>query len=377
MRIVFFIYSIGGGGAERVMVNLANYWAGTGRDITIVTQVPLSHDEYKLHPAVKRISLNLATESANALQGMAMNVRRITALRRVLRQIQPDIAIGFMTTANIVLGLAAWGLPHLITIGTEHIHPPMLFAGRVWEFLRKYTYGNLAAVTALSEKTAAWLQANTNARCVPVITNMAIWPLPVQEPIITPGSIIADKRRVALAAGRLSRQKGYDLLIDAFYRLADKYRDWDLVILGEGSERPVLERKIAALGLGSRVKLPGHAGNLRDWYERSAIFVLSSRHEGYPGVLTEAMVHGLPAVSFDCDTGPRDIIRPEMDGILVPNGDIEALSSAMERLICDPELRRKFESGALASRERFSIDRIVAAWDKLFSDLGVRRDCIT
>ena len=101
---------MGSGGAERVSANLANYWATKGWDITIVTLSQQSLDFYELHPAVKRIALELAGESANVLAGLWQNIRRVIALRRVLRQIQPDIALGMMTTANVLLALAAWGL---------------------------------------------------------------------------------------------------------------------------------------------------------------------------------------------------------------------------------------------------------------------------
>jgi len=134
-------------------------------------------------------------------------------------------------------------------------------------------------------------------------------------------------RRIVLAVGRFTKVKGFDLLIKAFAGIAIAYADWDLVILGEGPERSDLEAQVEALGLGHRVKLPGRAGNMPDWYARADLFVMSSHFEGFPLVLVEAMAHGCPAVSFDCDTGPRDIIRDEMDGRLVrPVSDTGAVS---------------------------------------------------
>ena len=158
MRLLIFIGSMSSGGAERVSANLANYWATKGWEITIVTLAQQSLDFYELHPAVKRIALELTGESASVLAGLWQNIRRVIALRRVLRQIQPDIALGMMTTANVLLALAAWGLPTLRTIGAEHTHPPQAPLGYLWETLRCHTYGLLNAVTALTSEGKDWIK---------------------------------------------------------------------------------------------------------------------------------------------------------------------------------------------------------------------------
>ena len=137
MRLLFFIHSLSGGGAERVTVNLANHWAAKGWQITIVTLAPLSLDFYKLDPAVERIALELAGESRNVLAGLWKNVQRVRALRQVLRQVQPDIALAVMSTANVILALATRGLANLCAIGAERTHPPQFPLGAQWEALRK------------------------------------------------------------------------------------------------------------------------------------------------------------------------------------------------------------------------------------------------
>ena len=133
-----------------------------------------------------------------------------------------------------------------------------------------------------------------------------------------PDSVCRPGRKVLLAVGRLEVEKGFDWLIDAFSALATKYPEWDLVILGEGSLRATLEKQVQTSGLARRVFLPGRVGNVGDWYERANLYVMSSRFEGFGNTLGEAMAYGLPAVSFDCETGPRNIIRHETDGLLVP-----------------------------------------------------------
>ena len=369
MRLLFFIHSLSCGGAERVTANLANYWAAKGWHITIVTLAPLSLDFYGLHPAVGRIALELATESRNVLAGLWKNLHRVRALRGVMRHVQPDIALAAMSTANVVLALATWGLVNVRAIGSEHTHPAQRPLGALWGALRRSTYGELTAVVALTKESAEWLRTHTRAQRVPIIPNMAGWPLPVQAPRLIPEATHLADRRILLAVGRLSKEKGFDWLVEAFTALAWKYYDWDLVILGEGPERQALEAQVQAARLDARVFLYGRVGNVGEWYERADLYVTSSRLEGFPLTLAEALAHGLPAVSFDCDTGPRDIIRPEIDGLLVPPADVDALIAALDRVMGDTDLRVQFGTRAIEARERFSVQKIAGIWEKLFVEV--------
>jgi glycosyltransferase involved in cell wall biosynthesis len=167
----------------------------------------------------------------------------------------------------------------------------------------------------------------------------------------------------------LVKLKGFDRLLEAFTSLVRKHENWDLAILGEGSERGALESQVLAAKLDGRVVLPGQAGNVGEWYERADLYVMCSHFEGFPNTLAEAMAHGLPTVSFDCDTGPRDIIRHEIDGLLVPPGDVAGLSAALDRLMGDAALRTRFAARALEVRKRFSIERIAGMWEELFAEV--------
>lgn len=131
-----------------------------------------------------------------------------------------------------------------------------------------------------------------------------------------------------LAVGRLVEGKGFGPLIETFSRLAQDFPDWMLVILGEGPDREALEHQVQSVGLVGRIRLPGQAGNASRWYKAADLYVMSSRSEGFPNTLIEAMTHGLPTASFDCDTGPRNIIHHGMDGLLVPACDMRARYAA-------------------------------------------------
>jgi glycosyltransferase involved in cell wall biosynthesis len=366
MRLLIYIHSLENGGAERVVANLANYWVSVGWEITVVTVAAQAKDFYALDPAVRRISLDLAGSSRNVLAGFLRTARRAQALRRILQRIQPDVALSAMHTANVILALAARGLPHLRAIGSEHNFPPKAPMGVIIETMRRYAYGHLAAVVALTQECADWLAAHSHARRVVVIPNPVSWPLSNHEPQVSPAACCAPGRRVLLGVGRLSEEKNFSSLIDIFSRLAPGHPDWDLVILGQGPLRDALHAQVQAAGLEQRIFLPGSVGNIGDWYERAAMYVMSSDFEGFPNTLVEAMAYGLPAVSFDCDTGPRDIIRHDVDGLLIAPGDTGGMESALGKLMVDEQLRADFARRAIDARERFSMQKISCMWEDVF-----------
>lgn len=366
MKLLICIHSLNSGGAERVTVNLANHWAAQGWKVTIVTLAPLSEDFYELSPLVTRIALALDGDSRNSLVGMVQNLRRVLAIRRVLRQIQPDIALGMMTTANVLLALAALGLTRIRTAGSERTHPPQNPLGTLWERLRSYSYARLDAVVAQTNESAEWLKAHTHAQRVVVIPNPVGWPLASHLPQLAVKNVCRTGRSMLLAVGRLSDEKQFGLLLDCFRSLASRHPDWDLVILGEGPLRSALELQIKESGLEQRIFLPGKAGNVGDWYQHADLFVLSSRFEGFPNTLVEAMAYGLPVVSFDCDTGPRDIIRHQVDGLLVAPMNTDSLTAALDQLLGDGALRQRFAAQAVAVRERFAIEGVAKQWERLF-----------
>ncbi|UGA39381.1 glycosyltransferase [Chromobacterium haemolyticum] len=153
----------------------------------------------------------------------------------------------------------------------------------------------------------------------------------------------------------------------AFSQLATRYPDWDLIILGQGEQRHILQELVQENMLENRIKMPGRAGNMADWYMRAQLYVMSSSVEGFPNTLIEAMGHGCPVISYDCDTGPRDIIRNGLDGLLVsPVGDIDQLKFSMESMMENDELRNKMGKRAIEVRERFSYQKVVAMWECQF-----------
>lgn len=358
------IHSLSGGGAERVATDLAAFWVQRGCHVSVVTQSDPSTDVYPLHHQVTRHALGTAGPSGGRLLGLLFNVLRVFRLRRIIRKKKPTVVLGMMTTASILSILAARGQSCRV-IASEHTHPPSQNLPAVWERLRRWAYPQASAVVALTSGTKAWLAEHVPGSKLSVIPNAVRWPLERSEPVLAPPDRL-DRKRL-LAVGRLHPHKGFDILIAAFAQLAPYFPQWDLVILGEGAERQALQQQIQQADLDERVSMPGRVGNVADWYSQSDLYVLSSRVEGLSNTLLEAMASGLAAVAFDCDTGPREIIRHGIDGALVkPAEDPEALAAHLSDLMGNPARRQAYARRAIDVRDRFSTVRVMALWGQLF-----------
>ncbi len=174
----------------------------------------------------------------------------------------------------------------------------------------------------------------------------------------------------AITIGRLVEVKGYDILIDIWNIVSKKYPDWILEIYGDGQERENLQNKIDALKLKEKIILKGFVKNVKKAYLESSIYILTSRSEGMPMVLLEAMSCGLPVVSFDSPTGPKDIIKDGEDGFLIKFGDIEKMAERIEELISNEEKRKQFGINARKNIQRFSPEKIMNRWKNLFEEVN-------
>lgn len=349
---------------------LSRHWAGAGHEVKILTLAPETSRFYRLHPKVTCEALDLAAESATGWGALVGNLRRLRALRHAIRAHRTDVAIGIMSSASVLVALACLGL-RCRTIGTERTYPPRWLLPRAWHCARRISYRFLDVIIAQTDDTAKWLRVHTGAKCVSVIPNPVAWPLEETEPTLSPQETCTESRKIVLAVGRLGPEKRFSRLIRSFAAIQASHPSWDLVILGEGPEKPLLESQRDQLGLAGRIFLPGRAGNVGAWYDRASVFAMTSEYEGFPNALLEAMAYGLPAISVNCDTGPRDIIRPNIDGILVPADDDGRFAEGLARLLDDAHLRLRFAARAQEVRDRYSEGKILGMWQAIFEKLGL------
>ena len=174
--------------------------------------------------------------------------------------------------------------------------------------------------------------------------------------------------------GRLDYQKGFDRLIEAWSIVKEdsEYSDWQLDIFGQGEWKDMLERMIQEKGLAGSAHINRPTNDIWNEYARSSMLVMSSHFEGLPMVLIEAMTCGLPAVTFDFKCGPKDIIEDGKNGLLVPEGNVQALAEAMKRLMYDEPLRRRMGTEALKIKEKYSEDAVMSRWIQLFKRLTLK-----
>ncbi|MFI7539800.1 glycosyltransferase family 4 protein [Actinoplanes sp. NPDC049599] len=390
MKIRYLLHNAyGGGGTIRSVVNQANALCDE-HDVEIASVYRTGDDTvFAIDPRVRLVPLTELRETGARRSDRPGQRSRLANKTRRFRNPLPhrhdsryrnwdplvDLTIirylrsargGVLVTTRPALNLlSAWfGSRKAIRIAQDHMNlglykPPLRAA-----ILRAYP--RLDAVAVLTEHDRATYAAGFGDRKVRlerIPNGIPPWPLP-------PAQL---ESKVLVAAGRLVRQKGFDLLITAFAAVSARHPDWQLRIFGWGAKKAKLTAQIAELGLTGRVRLEGPTRRLDHELAAASGYVLSSRFEGLPLVLLEAASAGVPAVAFDCPTGPAEIIEHGRNGLLVPPKDVAGLAEGMNRLIEQPAERRAMGAAARADSGRFAMAKVRDDWERLFTDLAAAR----
>lgn len=358
-KICFFSGDItNSGGTERVGTIIANELSkNVGYSISFVSLVEKNeHSFFEISENISRYSL-----FEQPIRGLP-NIHRICyRLIKLIQKEQFDVIIdidGILDMYSLIAKL----FTKVKVISWEHFnyyqHPVV---GH-----RKYTRwlaGRFAdAIVTLTEEDKGYYLENLKIKCpIQAIYNPIMGLENIKE--------YDEASKMILSVGRLTHQKGFDMLVEVAKDVLYKHPDWTWIILGEGEERPLLEQKIKDYQLEKRLILKGNVSNVEDYYAMTGIFVLTSRYEGLPMTLLETKPYQLPVVSFDIKTGPRECIINGENGYLIDNLDVSLMSNRINQLIEDQELRKVFSRYSSKNNEKFSIENIVQKWNQLLGEL--------
>lgn len=288
-----------------------------------------------------------------------------------LRTVHDGVLVATRPALNLLT--ARFADPQVVRIAQEHINLRSYKPGVRADIARWYP--RLDAVTVLTHADERdYLDAFGGAASDPGVRIEQIPnPLPAAD-VPPPLAPTRSREPIVIAAGRLVRAKGYDRLIDAFARIADDHPEWELRIYGDGKWEDRLRRQIDDQRMDGRVRLMGNTRHVEKEMAKASVFALSSRFEGFPMVLLEAMRQGLPIAAFDCHTGPAELITHDQNGLLVPQDDIAALAKTLNDLITDEARRQRLGDQAAQAVAPYAMERILPRWEQLFNELLDARD---
>lgn len=351
MKVVFVSGALRCGGAERVTCILANNFALHGHDVTITIVANTSESFFELNEKVKILPI---------LKGLVRfkKIRGLLRLRSYYKSLKPDIIISFQDRTNILALLSHTALSTPIII-SERNHPQYKPISKVLGFLKSILYPKSDHLVVQTRSICEWfIDQGFNAEKISIIKN------PLAD-IKIDLDFTHPTRKYIVTCGRLVQQKGFKELIEIFARLAEDYPNWDLRIVGDGKYRETLAKKISDLNLTDRVFLEGYKKNPLNIVSAGEIFTLTSHYEGFPNSLAEAMACGKAVISFDCPSGPADMIENNVNGILVKNGDKNSFLENLAVLMRDEKLRKSLGHEAQKIKESLSTERISKDWNDL------------
>lgn len=359
MKLLFFISTMKGGGAERVMAVLTDELAKRGYDITLVVMSTYP-SFYPLNEKIKLIQFN-ERDSSSFVNRVKYKLKSMRFIRSTIKDINPDVIISFMWSLNATVLISSLFLKIPI-IASEHSTFDLKHTFK--QKIQRFYINKLAdKVTLLTEYDYNYIGDK--------LKNKYVLPNPLTfEPI---PKYNKKREKYIIAAGNIYRYdvKGFDNLIKIWGEIAHKYPHWKLLIAGGGSEeyKTKLYNLANDQNVSNQFVLLGQVKNLDERFRESSIFVLSSRYEGFGMVLIEAMSQGCACISFDCKAGPREIINNNVDGILVEDQNMEAMIMALSDLIENEEKREKLACEAIKSVKRYDASNIASTWEMLFNEV--------
>ncbi len=349
MKILLFVDKLYGGGAERVASILLNHLCEKHNVTAVIFDDKLP--TYPINPLIK-----IQKITVNGKIGVLHPIERIAKIRKAIKGNSPDLVISFLVEINRYSIIANLHTGYKIILSE---HTSIQGKQKIWLYLTRHILYRFATkVTLLSGsdyKYARWMR------------NKTLMYNPLSYSIFKEQSQ-REKTIVAVSSQKRWHVKGFDLLIQAWAKIAPSNPDWRLQFIGANNSNYISEMAKSS-GIENRVDFSGWTNEIDQILRTKSIYVLSSRREGFPCSLLEAMSQGCACVAFDCKTGPNEIITDGKSGLLAHNGDINDLAAKLQRLIDDEQLRQRLAKGATEEARRFEKGKIMRQWDDLIDEV--------
>lgn len=357
-HIAFYIGSLHKGGAERVFVNLAEYFRNEGYRVTMVTQYRYpDEEEYLLPSQIKRVLSDLNSEELSNSR-IVNFCRRITKLHRIWKTERPDLVLSCIGKNNFMTVVTTMftGTKAVVSVVGEAGEE---YPGRLMRFLANLLFPHAAGVVLQTERSKYFFRNRVRKKAI-------ILPNSLNPAFIKPRYEGEREKRI-VAVGRMDANKNHEMMIRAFAGLKDKYPEYTLTIYGDGELHRYLEDLAEQLGIAERVDMPGVIPDVAARIERAALFLLTSYSEGVSNALIEAMASGLPVISTDVPGGGTvELITDKENGLIIPVGDKQALEEAMDKLLSNPAYADQLGREAAKIQHRLAPDRVNNLWREYF-----------
>jgi len=355
MNVVFLVHDIHfRGGGERVTVNLANQFEKIGYNVKIVSlSKPEAKIYYSINDGIEIDYLDINFNSGSNLVNKCISILKVYTHFHKYKSITIVLGIGNYPSLLLCF-LPKWR--NIKTVGCQHL----AYSGikKIWALLRKVFFKRLDCVVSLTIRDySKYRKLNKNTIVIPNSVSL-----------IPRHSAIYTNKRI-LFIGRMVYEKGYDILLEVIKKISIAHSDWEFRIIGDGPLKNKILKQIDLSGLKGKISLSHSTESIIEEYLNASIFLMTSRTEGLPMVLLEAQACGLPIVSFDCETGPSDIVVDNENGFLIDCFDIEKMTQKISLLCSEYDLRLKFGEKAVANVIKFSPEIINSKWEKLFNDI--------
>lgn len=364
MRIAMLIGALCKGGAEHVLVNLADYLIKQGHQVLVVTQYQ-KENEYSLNEEARRIISDISEDEIT--NNRVINfVRRFCKLRRIWTKENPDVILSFIGKNNIMAVITSMCLP-VSTVVSVRGEPREEYYNKGLRFIAKSLFRFADGIILQTEECRSFFPAAVRKKSV--ILKNSIHPSFFREPYT------GQREKTITAVGRIDENKNHRMLILAFSKLADEFPEYKLVIYGDGDKREELQLLAEKLKLEDRIIFPGRIDNVPEAIYKTRVFVLPSNTEGMPNTLLEAMALGLTVVSTDCPCGgPAELIDHGENGLLTPVGDVDSMKGNLQFVINNLQKADEMGRKARITSEIYRPERVLREWEEYLILLGRRHN---